>query len=65
MSRDLFDYILDYIKPENSRIWLSIIYEILSGLGAKEPLKDSQEYNIFLKSKLLLANKVKSPLMYY
>jgi hypothetical protein len=46
-------------------VWPFIIYEILSGLGAEEPLKDSQEYNIFLKSKLLLTNKVKSPLIYY
>jgi len=41
MSRDLFDYILDYIEPENSWVWPSVIYEILSGLGAEEPLKDS------------------------
>ena len=65
MSRDLFDYVLDHIESENSRVWPSVIYEILSGLGVEEPLKDSQEYNAFLKSKLLLANKVKSPLMYY
>jgi hypothetical protein len=59
MSRDLFDYVLDHIEPENSRVWPSEIYKILSGLGAEESLKDSQEYHAFLKSKLLLANKSK------
>ncbi len=59
MSRDLFDYVLDHIKPENSQVWLSEIYKILSRLGAEELLKDLQEYHAFLKSKLLLANKSK------
>jgi hypothetical protein len=57
MSRDIFDYVLDHIEPENCRVWPSDIYKILSGLGAEEPLKDSQEYHAFLKGKLLLANK--------
>jgi hypothetical protein len=38
-------------------VWLLEVYKILSGLAAKEPLKDSQKYSIFLEGKLLLANK--------
>jgi hypothetical protein len=38
-------------------VWPPEVYRILSGLAAEEPLKDSQEYSVFLEGKLLLANK--------
>jgi len=57
MSKDIFDYIIDYIKPDDRRVWPPDIYKILSGLRAEEPLKDSSKYDVFLKDKLLLTNK--------
>jgi hypothetical protein len=57
MSKDIFDYVIDHIKPDDRRVWPPDIYKILSGLGAEEPLKDSPKYDAFLKGKLLLANK--------
>jgi hypothetical protein len=57
MLKDTFDYILDYIELDNCRLWLYIIYKILSGLGDKESLKDSPKYYAFLNNKLLLNKK--------
>jgi hypothetical protein len=57
MSKDIFEYVLDHIEPDDCRVWPPDVYKILSGLGAEEPLKDSQKYHAFLKGKLLLANK--------
>jgi hypothetical protein len=57
MSKDIFDYVLDHIEPDNCRLWPPVIYKILSGLGDEEPLKDSHKYQAFLKGKILLAKK--------
>jgi hypothetical protein len=57
MSKDIFEYVLDHIEPDYYRVWPPEVYKILSRLAAKEPLKDSQEYSVFLEGKLLLANK--------
>jgi hypothetical protein len=57
MSKDIFEYVSDHIEPDDCRVWPPEVYRILSGLAAEEPLKDSQEYSVFLEGKLLLANK--------
>ena len=41
MSKDIFEYILDHIEPDDCREWTPDVYELLHGLGAEEPLKDS------------------------
>jgi len=57
MSKDTFEYILDYMETDDCRVWPPHVYEILNGLGTEEPLKDSRNYHAFLKGKLLLVNK--------
>ena len=51
MSKDIFSYIFEHIEPDDCRVWPPEIYDILSGLGAEEPLQGSQKYHEFLKGK--------------
>jgi hypothetical protein len=51
MSKDTFDYVFEHIEPDDCRVWPPEIYDILSGLGAEEPLQGSNKYCEFLKGK--------------
>jgi hypothetical protein len=51
MSKDTFDYVFEHIKPDDFQVWPPNIYNILYGLGAKEPLQRSHKYHEFLKGK--------------
>mgnify|MGYP001602689599 FL=1 len=52
MSNKTFDYVLEHIELEDSLVWPSEIYDILSALGDEEPLNDSSKYHEFLKGKI-------------
>ncbi len=52
MSNKTFDYVLEHVELEDSLVWPSEIYDILSALGDEEPLNDSSKYHEFLKGKI-------------
>jgi|SRR5438045_39739 len=55
MSNETFDYLVEHIESEDAIVWPSEIYNILRGLGAEEPLQESQGYHEFLRGKFASA----------
>lgn len=51
MSNDTFDYVDEYIEPNDPVIWPSEIYRVLSALGNEEPLKGSDKYREFVEGR--------------
>jgi hypothetical protein len=54
MTKDVFDYVLEHIETDDTRIWPLEIHDILDTLAAEEPLKGSHKYIDFLKGKITL-----------
>ena len=54
MSKSLFDYLIEFLTPENDEKQLrypASLYEILTTLAAEQPLQNSIEFEAFLASK--------------
>ena len=49
LPHSVFEHVIEFIEPGESRLWLSKAYILLGIIGSEPPFQDSREFQTFLK----------------